>query len=69
MAELYLRQQRRGGIIDLEAEGVKLLLTTEDSNGSTEQPSPPGTSLNAIANQPAQVVRKNCIIEVYFYNI
>ncbi|XP_008203194.1 E3 ubiquitin-protein ligase RNF25 isoform X1 [Nasonia vitripennis] len=56
MAELFLRQQRRGGIIDLEAEGVKLLLTTEDnSNGSAEEPSPPGTSLNAIASQPAQV--------------
>lgn len=55
MAELYIHQQRRGGIIDLEAEGTKLLLTTED--GSAEQPSPPGTSLNTIANQPAPVVR------------
>jgi hypothetical protein len=58
MAELFLRQQRRGGIIDLEAEGVKLLVTIgDDSNGSIEQPSPPGTSLNAIASQPTPVVR------------
>lgn len=65
MAELFLRQQRRGGIIDLEAEGVKLLLTTEDnSNDSAEQPSPPGTSLNAIAPQPAQVVRKYILCNV-----
>lgn len=57
MADLYLRQQQKGGIIDLEAEGVKLLVTTEnDADEAVERPSPPGTSLNSIANQPTQVV-------------
>lgn len=63
MAELFLRQQSRGGIIDLEAEGVKLLVTTEDDSvPGAEQLSPPGTSLNNV-NQPAQMV-----IKCNFYN-
>ncbi|KAJ8687139.1 hypothetical protein QAD02_022933 [Eretmocerus hayati] len=56
MSELYLRQQQRGGIIDLEAEGVKLLVTTED--GSSDQPNPPSTSLNTLANQSSHMVSK-----------
>lgn len=70
MAELYLRQQRRGGIIDLEAEGVKMLLTTEadDSAAEQQQPATPASSsLNAIASQPAPVVSLcvflGCLIE------
>lgn len=51
MAALYLRQQQRGGIIDLEAEGVKMLVRTEDDPAATtEEVSPPGTSLNAYSN-------------------
>jgi E3 ubiquitin-protein ligase RNF25 len=50
MAALYLRQQQRGGIIDLEAEGVKMLVRTEDDPTVTEEVSPPGTSLNAYSN-------------------
>ncbi|XP_015603273.1 E3 ubiquitin-protein ligase RNF25 isoform X2 [Cephus cinctus] len=54
MAALFLRQQQRGGIIDPEAEGVKMLLRTEDDPAAaTEEVSPPGTSLNAFANQAA----------------
>ena len=67
MAELYLRQQQRGGIIDLEAEGIKMLLTTE--NG-TDHPNPPGTSLNAIANshQSSHVVIIKCVfISLIFF--
>lgn len=57
MAALFLRQQRRGGIIDLEAEGVKTLVRTEDEPGATtEGPNPPGTSLNAYSNQNMQPV-------------
>ena len=49
MSRLFLRQQERGGIIDPEAEGVKMLLRTEDdsSAGAEQQLSPPGPSLNA----------------------
>ncbi|XP_029665451.1 E3 ubiquitin-protein ligase RNF25 isoform X1 [Formica exsecta] len=51
MSALYLRQQQRGGIIDLEAEGVKMLVRTEDDPAATtEEVSPPGTSLNAYSN-------------------
>ncbi|XP_039307175.1 E3 ubiquitin-protein ligase RNF25 [Solenopsis invicta] len=51
MAALYLRQQQRGGIIDLEAEGVKMLVRTEDDPAAAaEEVSPPGTSLNAYSN-------------------
>ncbi|KAL2719062.1 E3 ubiquitin-protein ligase RNF25 [Vespula squamosa] len=57
MAALYLRQQERGGIIDLEAEGVKMLLRTEDDTAvSTERLNPPSTSLNTYANQSTQSV-------------
>ncbi|EZA62201.1 E3 ubiquitin-protein ligase RNF25 [Ooceraea biroi] len=56
MAALYLRQQQRGGIIDLEAEGVKMLLRTEDDPTVTEEVSPPGTSLNAYSNTTEQPV-------------
>lgn len=57
MATLFLRQQQRGGIIDLEAEGVKTLVRTEDERGTTtEGTNPPGTSLNAYSNQTMQPV-------------
>ncbi|KAF3423180.1 hypothetical protein E2986_02937 [Frieseomelitta varia] len=57
MAALFLRQQQRGGIIDLEAEGVKTLVRTEDEPGATtDGPNPPGTSLNAYSNQNMQPV-------------
>ncbi|CAL7947195.1 unnamed protein product [Xylocopa violacea] len=59
MAALFLRQQQRGGIIDLEAEGVKTLVRTEDEAGATtEGLNPPGTSLNAYANQNMQSVNQ-----------
>lgn len=59
MAALFLRQQQRGGIIDLEAEGVKTLVRTEDEpSATTEGLSPPGTSLNAYANQAVQPVNQ-----------
>ena len=59
MATLFLRQQQRGGIIDLEAEGVKTLVRTEDEpSAATEGLSPPGTSLNAYANQTVQPVNQ-----------
>ena len=59
MAALFLRQQQRGGIIDLEAEGVKTLVRTEDEpSATTEGLSPPGTSLNAYANQTVQPVNQ-----------
>lgn len=51
MAALYLRQQQRGGIIDLEAEGVKMLVRTEDDPAAANpEVSPPGTSLNGCSN-------------------
>ncbi|KAK2587958.1 hypothetical protein KPH14_004042 [Odynerus spinipes] len=57
MAALYLRQQQRGGIIDLEAEGVKMLLRTEDDTAvPTERLNPPSTSLNTYANPSTQSV-------------
>lgn len=57
MAALFLRQQQRGGIIDLEAEGVKTLVRTEDEpTSTTDGPNPPGTSLNAYSNQTMQPV-------------
>jgi len=57
MAALYLRQQQRGGIIDLEAEGVKMLVRTEDDPAATtEEVSPPSTSLNAYSNTTVQSV-------------
>ncbi|CAK9820403.1 E3 ubiquitin-protein ligase RNF25 [Anthophora plagiata] len=57
MAALFLRQQQRGGIIDLEAEGVKTLVRTEEESGATtEGLNPPGTSLNAYSNQSMQPV-------------
>ncbi|XP_031835225.2 E3 ubiquitin-protein ligase RNF25 [Nomia melanderi] len=59
MAALFLRQQQRGGIIDLEAEGVKLLVRTEDeSGGTTEELNPPGTSINTYSNQNVQPVNQ-----------
>ncbi|XP_076662615.1 E3 ubiquitin-protein ligase RNF25 isoform X1 [Halictus rubicundus] len=59
MAALFLRQQQRGGIIDLEAEGVKLLVRTEDESGAaTEELNPPGTSLNTFSNQTVQPVNQ-----------
>lgn len=68
MAALFLRQQQKGGIIDLEAEGVKTLVRTEDeppgattgttnttTNSITEGQNPPGTSLNTLnSNQATQ---------------
>ncbi|KAG7209061.1 hypothetical protein KM043_015218 [Ampulex compressa] len=57
MAALFLRQQQRGGIIDLEAEGVKMLVRTEDDQTpTTENLSPPSTSLNAYSNPAVQPV-------------
>lgn len=57
MADLYLRQQQRGGIIDLEAEGVKMLVRTEDDpTAAPEEVCPPGTSLNAYSNTTVQPV-------------
>ena len=56
MADLYLYQQQKGGIIDIEAEDLKLLVTTEDGSAN-EVPHPSGTSVHAIHPQPVQVVR------------
>lgn len=56
MSALYLRQQQRGGIIDLEAEGVKMLVRTEDDPTVTEEVSPPSTSLSAYSNTAVQPV-------------
>lgn len=68
MAALYLRQQQRGGIIDLEAEGVKMLVRTEDDPAAaTEEVSPPGTSLNAYSNTAVQPV--NQMVSLSFGNI
>lgn len=68
MAALYLRQQQRGGIIDLEAEGVKMLLRTEDDTAvSTERLNPPSTSLNTYANQSTQSVTQ--VVNQFIYNI
>lgn len=59
MAALFLRQQERGGIIDLEAEGVKTLVRTEDESGATtEGPNPPGTSVNTYSVQPVNQMSK-----------
>ncbi|XP_043462520.1 E3 ubiquitin-protein ligase RNF25 isoform X2 [Leptopilina heterotoma] len=59
MAVLYLHQQQRGGIIDLEAEEIKMLVRTEDETvPATEELSPPGPSLNTFSNQPAQLNTK-----------
>lgn len=59
MATLFLRQQQKGGIIDLEAEGVKMLVRTEDeSSATTEGLNPPGTSLNTYTNQTVQPVNQ-----------
>ncbi|XP_063972103.1 E3 ubiquitin-protein ligase RNF25 [Diachasmimorpha longicaudata] len=51
MSVLFLRQQQRGGIIDPEAEGTKMLLRTEDDSGAgAETPtSPAGPSLPTLA--------------------
>ncbi|XP_051166818.1 E3 ubiquitin-protein ligase RNF25 [Leptopilina boulardi] len=60
MAVLYLHQQQRGGIIDLEAEEVKMLVRTEDETvATTEEQSPPGPSLNTLSNQPAHMQLPN----------
>lgn len=67
MAVLYLHQQQRGGIIDLEAEEVKMLVRTEDETvATTEEQSPPGPSLNTLSNQPAHMVRNIIIIPLIF---
>ncbi|XP_003690613.1 E3 ubiquitin-protein ligase RNF25 [Apis florea] len=59
MAALFLRQQERGGIIDLEAEGVKTLVRTEDESGTTtEGPNPPGTSVNTYSVQSVNQMSK-----------
>lgn len=57
MAELYLRQKRKGGIIDLEAEGVKLLVMTEDDSMESQFPCLPGSSLNSITSHSSQVIK------------
>ncbi|XP_017891169.1 E3 ubiquitin-protein ligase RNF25 isoform X2 [Ceratina calcarata] len=54
MAALFLRQQQKGGIIDLEAEGVKTLVRTELDGATTEGPNPPGTSLNTYSSPAVQ---------------
>ncbi|XP_066597677.1 E3 ubiquitin-protein ligase RNF25 isoform X2 [Prorops nasuta] len=61
MATLYLRQQQRGGIIDPEAEGVKMLVRTEDDTASGEGRNPPGTSVTTYSNQSVQSVQSNVI--------
>lgn len=58
MTTLYLRQQRRGGIIDLEAEGVKMLVRTEDDPAPAVGLNPPGTSLNTCSDQSVQSVNQ-----------
>lgn len=67
MAALYLRQQQRGGIIDLEAEGVKMLVRTEDDPvTATEEVNSAGTSLNAYSNatvQPVAQVVSNYLVD------
>lgn len=67
MAALFLRQQQRGGIIDLEAEGVKMLLRTEDdSTMTTEELSPPGTSLtdreDPVVTPPVRQMISTCYL-------
>lgn len=49
MAALFLHQQSRGGIIDVEAEESKLLVLT-DSGGDRQQDSPPPLSNNQVSN-------------------
>lgn len=71
MAALFLHQQQRGGIIDLEAEGVKMLLRTEDdSTGATEELSSPGTSLTTQNYEEAAVTQmvKNFYTYIRFNN-
>lgn len=59
MSVLYLHQQQRGGIIDLEAEEIKMLVRTEDESvPATEELSPPGPSLNTLSNQATQLNTK-----------
>lgn len=50
MQELFLHQQKRGGIIDLEAEEVKLLVTTQDLSGNNEQASVSGHGNSSSGN-------------------
>ncbi|KAL7292239.1 hypothetical protein TKK_0014187 [Trichogramma kaykai] len=57
MAELYVYQQSRGGIIDIEAEESKLLLTTED-DPVDERPTPASTSVTTTSNNSATVQPK-----------
>lgn len=52
MAELFLHQQRKGGIIDPEAEDTKMLLRTDDDDTSTSNPHP-GTSFQSTSKQTA----------------
>lgn len=63
MAALFLRQQQRGGIIDLEAEDIKMLVRTEDDPTVTEE-SPPGTSLNTYSNNTVQPVTQMVSLKV-----
>ncbi|XP_015110139.1 E3 ubiquitin-protein ligase RNF25 [Diachasma alloeum] len=51
MSVLFVRQQQRGGIIDPEAEGTKMLLRTEDDSvaGAETPTSPAGPSLPTFA--------------------
>lgn len=66
MAALFVRQQQRGGIIDLKAEGVKMLVRTEyESDTATEGLNPPGTSLNTYSNQTVQPVNQMVCFHIY----
>lgn len=58
MSTLFLHQQKRGGIIDPEAEGIKMLLRTEDNLATgTESPSTPaGPSLTTLHNNAHVVI-------------
>lgn len=55
MSALFLRQQQRGGIIDPEAEGVKMLLRTEEESPAGS----PGPSLDTIPQNPVNNTARN----------
>lgn len=62
MSLLYLKQQEKGGIIDPEAEGIKMLLRTDDDNSNT------GVDDDSIATQSAgsslNVLSQNNVVSI-----
>ncbi|KAK0162903.1 hypothetical protein PV327_006635 [Microctonus hyperodae] len=59
MSTLFTHQQQRGGIIDPEAEGIKMLLRTDENpRAEAESPSPPaGPSLTNFSAQSTANMR------------